>query len=122
LEDAFAVDFVSSAFEVPDFALKRWAPSALASALALVSASERCLAVLRSPESALAVWSAAEVSRDRLMSAAADVSSERRCGADGSGARALLPVSAVALLSTSAAKLSFPGGCSVRAGLGGGEP
>jgi hypothetical protein len=124
LEDAFAVDFVSSAFEVPDFALERWAPSAfaLASALALVSASERCLAVLRSPESALAVWSAAEVSRDRLMSAAADVSSERRCGADGSGARALLPVSAVALLSTSAAKLSFPGGCSVRAGLGGGEP
>jgi hypothetical protein len=77
---------------------------------------------LRSLESALAVWSAAEVSRDRLMSAAADVSSERRCGADGSGARPLLLVSAVALLSTSAAKLSFPVGWSDRAGLGGGEP
>jgi hypothetical protein len=112
LEDGFAVDFVSSVFEVSDFALERWAPSAfaLASALALASASERCLAALRSPESAPAVWSAAEVSRDRLMSAVVDVSSERRCGADGSGARPLLLVSAVALLSTSAAKLSFPGG------------
>jgi hypothetical protein len=34
----------------------------------------------------------------------------------------LLLVSAVALLSTSAAKLSFPDGWSDRAGLGGGEP
>jgi hypothetical protein len=128
LEDGFAVDFVSSVFEVSDFALERWVPSAFvfafafAFASALASASERCLAALRSPESALAVWSAAEVSRDRLMSAAADVSSERRCGADGSGARPLLLVSAVALLSTSAAKLSFPGDWSDRAGLGGGEP
>src|SRR5216684_1955051 len=93
LEDGFAVDFVSSVFEVSDFALERWVPSpfafafALASALALASASERCLAALRSPESALAVWSAVAVSRDRLMSAAVDVSSERRCDADGSGAR-----------------------------------
>jgi hypothetical protein len=122
LEDGFAVDFVSSVFEVSDFALERWVPSAFALASALASASERCLAALRSPESALAVWSAAEVSRDRLTSAAADVSSERRCGADGSGARPLLLVSAVALLSTSAAKLSFPGDWSDRAGLGGGEP
>jgi hypothetical protein len=126
LEDGFAVDFVSSVVEVSDFALERRVPSAFvfafAFASALASASERCLAALRSPESALAVWSAAEVSRDRLMSAAADVSSERRCGADGSGARPLLLVSAVALLSTSAAKLSFPGDWSDRAGLGGGEP
>jgi hypothetical protein len=62
------------------------------------------------------------VSRDRLLSAAAEVSSERRCDADGAGARPLLLVSAVALLSTSAAKRSFPGGWSDRAGLGGGEP
>jgi hypothetical protein len=126
LEDGFAVDFVSSVFEVSDFALERWVPSAFvfvfAFALASALASERCFAALRSPESALAVWSAAEVSRDRLMSAAADVSSERRCGADGSGARPLLLVSAVALLSTNAAKLSFPGGWSDRAGLGGSEP
>ena len=43
-------------------------------------------------------------------------------GADGSGARLLLPVSAVALLSTSAAKLSFPDDWSDRAGLGSGKP
>jgi len=59
------------------------------------------------------------LSRDRLLSAVADASSERRCADDCSCARSL-PAATAALLSTSAAKLSFPGNWSGRAGFGGG--
>lgn len=127
LEDGFAVDLVS-VFEPPDFAFEPWAASALAlalafalaSALALAFAWERWLSAA-SRLSERAAWSVAALSRDRLPSATADELSGRRCEAVCSGARSL-PVSAAVLLSTSAAKLSFPGDGSVLAALGGGAP
>jgi len=118
----FAVDLVSSVFEVPDLALERW----MASVFASVLASERCLiAASRSSESFCAALSAEAALRDCLRSAAADASSERRrdavCSCAVEFARSLL-VSAAVLLSTNAPKLSFPGDWSERAGLGGGAP
>jgi hypothetical protein len=122
-EDGFAVDFASSAFEAPDFVRERWAVSASVLALASASASEaRLAAASRSSESFLAARSLAALFRDRRSSAAAEeASSERRCEAACACARSL-PASAGVLLSTSAAKSSFPGDGSDLADFCGGAP
>jgi hypothetical protein len=119
-DDGFAVDFVSSVFEA-DFVRERWAASALASA-----SEARLAAASRLSESFLAARSDAAAFCDRRLSAAAEASSERRCAADCACARSLpvrsLAVSAAVLLSTSAAKLSFPGDGSDLADFCGGAP
>jgi hypothetical protein len=121
-DDESAVDFAASSFEAVDFVRERWGPSVLA----LLLASEDCPAGASWLfELFLADWSAAELSRGGLLSAAVDVSLDRRGAADCScamaAARSLAAAAAAALLSTSAAKLSFPADRSGvdRAGLGG---
>jgi len=111
-EDGLSVDFSVPAFEALDFALDRWTAAVLASALAAALASESCLAVAsRSSELFRAAWSEDAAPRERVLSAVAAASSERRCDADCCCAVEVarsLPVSAAALLSTSAPKRSFP--------------
>ena len=109
-EEDLSVDFFSVDVAVPAFkALDCWTASVLALAAAL--ASEPCLAMaLRSSGLVLAGCLADAGSRDRLISAAVDASSVRRCDADCGCAVEFarsLPVSADGRLSTSAWKLSF---------------
>jgi hypothetical protein len=111
-EAGLSVDFSVPAFEALDFALDRWTAAVLAAALAAALESESCLAVAsRSSELFRAAWSEDAASRERVLSAVAAASSERRCDADCCCAVEVarsLPVSAAALLSTSAPKRSFP--------------
>src|SRR5258708_2411899 len=77
-EEDFSVDFFSVDVAVPAFkVLDCWTASVLA------LAAEPCLATAsRSSELVPAGWSAGAASRDRLVSAAVDASSVRRCDAD----------------------------------------
>jgi hypothetical protein len=109
-EAGLSLDLAAALFELPDFDPDGSTVSSRA------SASERCPAAARSSESLRAARSAAALLRDRLSSAATEASSERRCAVERSCARSA-DVSVGALLSTRAAKLSFPGD---GADLGGG--
>jgi hypothetical protein len=115
--DDFDGDFASPVFDVPDLAPGSGPVSVLPAALALallVSEADPAL-VLRSFRPLFADGSVAAVADDCELSAAAGVSSERRCG--GATGRSLLLVSAAVLLSTSDAKLSVDDG--PRSGLAG---
>src|SRR5258708_15080849 len=104
-EEDFSVDFFSVDVAVPAFkVLDCWTASVLAAEPCLATAS-------RSSELVPAGWSAGAASRDRLVSAAVDASSVRRCDADCGCAVELarsLPVSAGARLSTSPRRPSLP--------------
>jgi hypothetical protein len=122
-----SVDFFSIGFSVPAFKMFGLAPDGwTASVLALLSASgsELCLAVaLRSSALLPTAWSAGPALRDRLLSAAAGISSARRGEAGCCCAVALArswAVSEGALLSIRAWKPSFPCDGSGLADLDGG--
>jgi hypothetical protein len=117
--DDFVGDFASPLFDVPDLAPGGGPVSVLPAALALallVSEVDPAL-VLRSFRPLFADESVAALAGDCELSAAAGVSSERRCGGAMGAGRSLLLVSAAVLLSTSDAKLSVDDG--PRSGLAG---
>lgn len=122
-EAGLSVDFAVPDFAVLDFAWDCWVALALAPALA----SEVCPVAAPPPTELLAVWSEPEVLLEAVLSLEGELLSDRGwadcCGAAdggcGTGAAGPLSLAALALLSTSAPKLSLACDWSDRADFGG---
>jgi hypothetical protein len=120
-EAGLSVDFAVPDFAVLDFGWDCWVALALALVLAPALASEGCPVAAPPPaELLLAVWSEPELLFEAVLSLDGELLSDRGwedcCGV---GAAGPLLLAALALLSTSAPKLSVAGDWSDRADFGG---